>query len=202
MKKYADFHKGDTPSFKIGDKAWLEASHYSMNRPSKKLSHKWLGPFPIVEIMSSNAIKLKLPSRLRIHLVFNVSDLRPYVPPSFPGQTVKPPEPVIIDGEMSYEIDEMLDSKFERSKLLYLVKWKGYSTEHNSWEPESNILPHREKSLKKFHWSHPAAPRRITKLSFDSLEFTYRMLTEPIDKSLPDKISLAHSLRSHPENES
>ena len=118
MKKYTSFHKGGAPSFKIRDKAWLEASHYSMNRPSKKLSHKWLGPFLVVEIVSSNAIKLKLPSHLRIHPIFNVSDLRPYVPPSFPGQTSRPPELVIINRETSYEIDKILNSKFKKSKLL------------------------------------------------------------------------------------
>ena len=103
-----------------------------MNRPSKKLSHKQLGPFPVIEIVSSNVIKLKLPSRLRIHSVFNISDLRPYILPTLPGQTSKPPKPVIINGETSYEIDKILNSKFERSKLLYLVKWKGYSFKHNS----------------------------------------------------------------------
>ena len=118
------------------------------------------------------------------------------------GQTSKHPEPVIIDRETSYKIQEILNSKLERSKLLYLVKWKGYSAKHNSWEPELNILPYRKRSLDKFHCIHLTAPQRINKFSFDNLKLVYWILTELIDKTLPNKLTLTRSLRLCLENES
>ena len=82
--------------------------------------------------------------------------LRPQTlfPSLHPQTSFQMPKLVLIDGETSYEIEEILNSKFEKSKLLYLVKWKGYSVKHNFWELELNILPHGKKSLNRFHCSH------------------------------------------------
>lgn len=38
-----------------------------------------------------------------------------------------------------YLVDEILGSKKVGGIKHYLIKWKGYKTEHNSWEPEVNV---------------------------------------------------------------
>jgi len=55
MKRYADFHRGEPPKYKVGDKVWLETEHLKIAQPSNKLSEKRIGPYPITEIKSSNA---------------------------------------------------------------------------------------------------------------------------------------------------
>jgi hypothetical protein len=171
MKRYADHHKGEVPEYKVGQKVWLESSNYATDRPSKKLSHRRLGPFAIVEVVSPNAIKLKLPPRLRIHPVVNVSNVRPFIEPIIPGQTSTPPDPVSIIGEDVYEVEEVLNSKLLRGKLHYLVKWKGFTAEHNSWEPEGNLVPGSNRFIKQFHSTHPSAPRRINVTTFEQFKF-------------------------------
>ena len=42
-------------------------------RPSKKLTKRYIGPYTIEEVVSLNAVKLRLPSLMRIHPVVNVS---------------------------------------------------------------------------------------------------------------------------------
>ena len=42
-------------------------------RPTKKLIEQYVGPYTIKEVVSSNAVKLRLPSSMRIHPVINVS---------------------------------------------------------------------------------------------------------------------------------
>ena len=42
-------------------------------RPSKKLIERYVGLYAIEEVVSLNAVKLKLPSSMRIYLVVNVS---------------------------------------------------------------------------------------------------------------------------------
>jgi hypothetical protein len=59
-----------------------------------------------------------------------------------------------------------------------LVKWKGYPHEESTWEPEAN-LEHAPKAVKDFYIKHPAAPRKISALTFSRLPFqTYENLTE------------------------
>jgi len=42
-------------------------------RPVKKLTERYVGPYEIEEVVSSNAVKLWLPTSIRIHSVVNVS---------------------------------------------------------------------------------------------------------------------------------
>ena len=49
MTKYYDQRQTLTPDYKPGDKVYLDASDICTNRPSRRLSHCRLGPFPIVK---------------------------------------------------------------------------------------------------------------------------------------------------------
>ena len=56
IKHYADYHRGELLKYQVGDKVWLEMEHLKLAQPSKKLSEKCIGPYPIVEMKSSNAV--------------------------------------------------------------------------------------------------------------------------------------------------
>jgi hypothetical protein len=58
MARFYDPKHQPTPSFKKGDKVWLEATYIRQQRPAKKLSNKRLGPFTILEQVSSHNYKL------------------------------------------------------------------------------------------------------------------------------------------------
>ena len=47
-------------------------------RPTRKLSPKYIGPYKIIAEISKTAYKLELPANLKIHPVFHVSLLKPY----------------------------------------------------------------------------------------------------------------------------
>ena len=40
---------------------------------------------------------------------------------------------------MDYEVEKFLDHRVFRRQQQYLIKWKGYGSEHNSWEPAKNV---------------------------------------------------------------
>jgi len=44
-------------------------------RPAKKLVDQYVGPYIIEEVISTNVIKLQLPTSIRIHLVVNISQV-------------------------------------------------------------------------------------------------------------------------------
>ena len=43
MAHLYDLHQQTPPSYKLGDKVWLNAQNITTTRPMKKLDHKWLG---------------------------------------------------------------------------------------------------------------------------------------------------------------
>jgi len=79
-----------------------------------------------------------LPSTVKIHLVVNVSRVRRYKD-QVEGQKKERPAPVIIKGEEEYKVEKILNKKNFRGKDQYLVWWKGYMAEEDTWEPRENL---------------------------------------------------------------
>ncbi|MBW0475176.1 hypothetical protein O181_014891 [Austropuccinia psidii MF-1] len=62
LKRYADKSRESPPVFNTGDMVWLSSKSIKSTRPTKILSERWLGPFPILKKVSTHAYHLKLPS--------------------------------------------------------------------------------------------------------------------------------------------
>ena len=182
MTRYYNQKRSAAPKYQPGDKVYLNASDIQTTRPSKKLSHKHLGPFPIERQVGNNAYHVKLPvSMSRLHPVFNVVKLTAAEDdPIFGRHIPPPPPPEIIDGEEEWVVEEVLDSKMVNWKLRYLIKWKDFGIEHNSWEPWDNV--HAPELIADFHRNHPGAARRIRSIEFSSIPF--RPITVPRRHSL------------------
>jgi hypothetical protein len=149
-KHFADRHRAEPPAFLPGDKVWLLRRNIKTQRPSDKLDYKKLGPFTIAKEINPVAFRLELPASMKIHDVFHVSLLEKYIPSPIPGRHVEPPPPVVVEGELEYEVDAILDSRISRGALQYLVSWKGYDIGDRSWEPVANLSNCAE-SLERFH---------------------------------------------------
>ena len=105
---------------------------------------------------------------MRINLVISVTWIHSHQAPTIPGQTVEEPPLLIVGNEEEYKVEEVLDSRMKRQKLEYLVKWKGYTDEHNTWESADNF-GHAKQKVTNFHCKHPSAPYKIQTL--DELRF-------------------------------
>jgi len=76
MKRYADRSRRETEEWKRGDRVLLSTKDLVFKeRPVRKLTERYVGPYVIEEVVSSNAVKLRLPTSMRIHLVVNVSQI-------------------------------------------------------------------------------------------------------------------------------
>jgi len=141
MKKYADKKRLDIEEYKVGDLVMLstkDLKYQIVGRRTEKLTEKFVGPYKIKEIISSNAVKLELPSTVKIHLVVNVSRIRRYVG-QVEGQKKEQPALVIIEGEEEWEVERILNKRKVRGKDKYLVRWKGFTAESDTWEGRKNL---------------------------------------------------------------
>ena len=76
MRKFADRKREKGEEYKIGDLVLLSMKDLKWQmkgRQSEKLTERFVGPYKIKEIISSNAVELELPKSIKIHPVVNVS---------------------------------------------------------------------------------------------------------------------------------
>jgi len=101
MKKYADRKRIEVDKYKVGDLVILstkDLKYQMVGRRTEKLTERFVGPYRIKKIVSSNAVELELPSTVKIHLVVNNSRIQRYVE-QVEGQRKEQLAPVIIEGE-------------------------------------------------------------------------------------------------------
>ena len=113
MKKYTDKRRSEVNKYKVRDLVMVR-------RRTEKLPERFVGPYKVQKIVSSNAVKLELPSTVKIHPVVNVSKIQCYVG-QVEGQRKEQLAPVIIEGEEEWEVERILNKQKIRGKDKYLV---------------------------------------------------------------------------------
>ena len=107
MARSADKHHRNA-TFHTGDLVYVNTAHFSLAPGlSQKLAPKWVGPFPIEQVIFSVAYHISLPKEYRhIHPVFYVSSLCGYhkPPPSCPPLIF----PVAESSSPEYEVQDIL----------------------------------------------------------------------------------------------
>ena len=150
----SDYDKNRThDEFHVGDEVYLSTKrhydygniYYASKHASHKFEPRYLGPFKVIQKISSHAYKLELPPSMRIQPVIHIRYLlRPRVALKYPDRLKdQRPAPVIEGEHPDYEVDSILKKRLRRygrgSRLEYLIHWKGYNSEEDTWEPLANL---------------------------------------------------------------
>ncbi|KAF8747845.1 hypothetical protein RHS01_11234 [Rhizoctonia solani] len=123
---------GEPLEFEIGEEAWLDAK--TTLQSDQKISNQ--------------AYCLELLPTMRIHNVFYVG-LLSKVKRDKKRNFENCPPPVTVDGEEEYKVEGITDAEEQDRKWFFQVKWKGYGSEENTWEPQEN-LENAQKILKEY----------------------------------------------------
>jgi hypothetical protein len=137
-KKYYDKKRRDSPDIQPGTRVYLKRrttgqSRFNIRtgRESAKLDSLQLGPFTVKRKLTNDNYELQLPSSMRIHPIFHISKL---IPTRNEETTEK-----VIAMDQEYEVEAIKGKRTRKGKTEYLVEWKGYSKEDDTWEPVKHL---------------------------------------------------------------
>ena len=101
IRRYADKKRGEAVEYKVGDLVLLSTRDLKwqmVSRSSEKLIKRFVGPYKIKAIISSNVVESELLTTIKIHPVVNVSWIKRYID-QVDGQRKEMPQPVVVKGE-------------------------------------------------------------------------------------------------------
>ncbi|XP_057563041.1 M-phase phosphoprotein 8 isoform X2 [Hippopotamus amphibius kiboko] len=114
------------------------------------------------------------------------------------------------DGEDVFEVEKILDMKTEGGKVLYKVRWKGYTSDDDTWEPEVHLEDCKEVLLefRKKVADNKAKPvkKDIQRLSLNSDIFEANSDSDPQSETREDtspkkrKKNLRHKEEKSPDD--
>jgi len=109
IKKYIDRKRAEVNDYKVEDLVMLstkDLKYQMVRRRMEKLIKRFVGPYKVKKIVSSNIVELELPSTVKIHLVVNVSRIHKYTG-QVEGQKKEQLAPVIIKEK--WEVKRILN---------------------------------------------------------------------------------------------
>ena len=149
MKRYADRSRKEIEKWKKEDRVLLSTKDLVFKeRLMRKLMKRYIGPYAIEEVVSTNVVKLQLPSLMRIHPVVNISQIVWYKE-QVRGQKNEEEKLVEVEEVEEWEVEKVLNKKKIRGVEKYLVQWKGFTAEGDIWERREN-LKNAEKLIEEF----------------------------------------------------
>ena len=124
--------------YEVGQRVLVNA-YRLYQAPVGKLTHPWVGPFEIAEVLNANSYVINLPDSMKnTSPTFNVTHLKPYHESDRPFPC--PPPIRYENGEPVYEFEKILNHRGPKNDRFYLVKWKDWPVEHDIYEPASNLV--------------------------------------------------------------
>uniref|UniRef100_A0AAQ4QFT7 Chromo domain-containing protein n=1 Tax=Gasterosteus aculeatus aculeatus TaxID=481459 RepID=A0AAQ4QFT7_GASAC len=157
-KKMADRHRVPAPAYRVGQQVWLSAKDLPLATEGRKMNPRYVGPYPIEQIVNPSAVRLTLPAALKVHPTFHVSLLKPVGESEFSPPAKAPPAPLVIEGHPAHRVSRILDVRRRGRGFQYLVDWEGYGPEERSWLPRRQIFG--STLFREFYRDNPGKPGR------------------------------------------
>ena len=129
--------------FQEGDLVLLSTKHIRFRQCPTKLQRRFVGPFEIIQKVSSAAYRLKLPENWSMHPVFHISLLKSWRETqwSCPVEEIEPE--VELTTRPMYEVDRILKWRKvmvgRRRTREFLITWKDVALDEAEWVAEADF---------------------------------------------------------------
>ena len=143
---------------------WLSSKHLK-TKQNRKLEAKFFGLFQVLHPVGKQVYKLKLPKKWRIYDVFYISLLEQNITKKGRVNDTQSDFEFEAGNDEDYKVHSIWKSAIYTKEsaigqllgLYYLVSWKGYPKEKNTWEPILAIQ-HLQKLINVYHKDNPENP--------------------------------------------
>lgn len=133
-KHYDSRHKPQT--YHRGQIVGVSTKNWRFKYP--KLAPRFMRA-KVLDKYGEQAYALELPEKYqRIHNVFHVSLIEPWNDRRAIGDTTQE-QPELEDEPDEWEVEEVVSHKDVGDETFYLIKWKGWPVEYNTWEPKEHL---------------------------------------------------------------
>ena len=175
-------------SYGPDDKVWLNRK-YIKTKWNRKLEAEFFGSFRVLHPVGKQAYKIELLRKWRIHDVFHVSLLEQDT--TGKRRVDEATSQLKFEGNGNgekYEVEAIWDSAVYAKELkgghllglYYLVSWKSYLEEKNTWEP-SSAIQHLRRLVSTYHREYLKKPT-ATSPPVDSAPLMARPTVKPTNK--------------------
>ncbi|KAI2666981.1 Transposon Tf2-6 polyprotein [Labeo rohita] len=146
-KRWADTRQSPTPEYQPGELVWLSTRDINLRLPCRKLSPKFIGPFPIIQRLNDVTYELQLPPHYRIAPTFHVSLLKRHFDPTFPPSADHPEPPPQPEIETTETIFRNSTSPILPVQLPEVVAVLAVEYERQETLVEEGVMSHRHTHL-------------------------------------------------------
>jgi hypothetical protein len=147
---YANQHYEKEHKYAVGNNVMLSTLHRHNKYKKKggkciaKFFPHYDGPYLVIDVHpEASTYTLELPNHPNVFPTYHASELVPHVandPSLFPDREDECPPPIVTpDGIEEYFVKEILDAHPCGRGWQYLVRWSGYSPEHDRWLPRTAL---------------------------------------------------------------
>lgn len=93
----------------LGQQKWLKVKDLPLKGESKKLVPRFVGPFMVDKVVNPKTLSLKLPSSMKVHPSFHISQLGPGETNNLALSCRSPPPPMEVDGRPVFTVHRLLN---------------------------------------------------------------------------------------------
>ena len=139
------------PEYQVGDRVLVRrpVNDHTGVPEGGKLAPIYEGPYRVSEILPNGNVQLRDLKSRGLSDVFHVTRLRPYLTYTSDVQL----------AEDEYIVEKILARRGTGENREYLIKWKGYSSAVNGWEPQAHLMRHCMEEVAAFDAQRDAAAR-------------------------------------------